>query len=891
MWNRYVVGKCLDASLLDKAIEATQLAAGSGPKSSGDSELLIDLGFRLGARFLITENVDDLHRAIPVLQRTLELSPNKGSNKAELLHLLGMPLLSFFKRKAILVVLDCAVLAARCAVALTTHVHSREPDYLYNLGSSLRVRFQYNGNLNDIGQSIAALGRAVELTPDGHPDKPLHYDNLGVSLRVRFQRNGDLGDIEKSIAAHRRAVELTLDGHAAKPACYSNLGNSLRVRFERNGDLKDIEQSIAAHLHKPSRYNNLGISLQVRFERNGNLDDIEQSITALRRAVELTPDGHSDKPARYNNLGNALNDRCKSKPTRSNFDMAVQAYMEASAQPLGSSSLRLSASRQCVRLHSSHPSFATRESLLLALSYVVAVLPEVVWLGHDIHRRFDESAKLGELVNIAVSGAIAARSLEQAVEWSEAGRALIWSQVLSLRTPLDDLWDAHPRLAESLQDVQQQLQQSAPTSFTFDVDSVGSVAEFESNPGADRHRGHAIKYDALLKEIRDCTGFEDFLRPKRFEALVPAPELMSGPVVFINVAGSCSDALILTPGGKLASVALPDLSFKRARDLRTHWTTNLNQRKMRVRGVDSLDELEDDFNPLHALLESIWTWIVDPILKALDMPNPIHNERLPHITWCPTGPLTQLPLHAAGVYSDPDGPRVFDFVVSSYTPSLAAFLRSAEAVAKHQHVPKTLVLTQPDTPHSSPLPGTHLEGRRLQEVLAGSQIDSTLLEHTKATVAAVKSAINQYPWIHFACHGKQHSGDPTQSAFALYDGPLSLAALMSTTAENAELAFLSACQTATGDEKNPEESAHLAAGMLAVGFKGVAATLWSIGDRDAPIVVEAYYKELLKLRESGTLGKGETGAAYALHEAVRVLRERLGENKFVRWAPFVHFGV
>ena len=133
--------------------------------------------------------------------------------------------------------------------------------------------------------------------------------------------------------------------------------------------------------------------------------------------------------------------------------------------------------------------------------------------------------------------------------------------------------------------------------------------------------------------------------------------------------------------------------------------------------------------------------------------------------------------------------------------------------------------------------------------------------------------------------------DATKSAFALCDGPLTLADLMRTVADNAELAFLSACQTAVGDANTPEESAHLAAGMLAVGFKGVVATMWSIVDADAPVVVEAYYKELLALRAAGKLGKGETGAAYALHEAQKVLREKVGVTEFMRWAPFVHFGV
>lgn len=115
---------------------------------------------------------------------------------------------------------------------------------------------------------------------------------------------------------------------------------------------------------------------------------------------------------------------------------------------------------------------------------------------------------------------------------------------------------------------------------------------------------------------------------------------------------------------------------------------------------------------------------------------------------------------------------------------------------------------------------------------------------------------------------------------------------MRTVADDAELAFLSACQTATGDAGNPEESVHLAAGMLAVGFKGVVATMWSIMDEDAPVVVKAYYKKLIELRSgAGKVEKGETGAAYALHEAVAQLRAKVGEENFGRWAPFVHLGV
>ena len=77
---------------------------------------------------------------------------------------------------------------------------------------------------------------------------------------------------------------------------------------------------------------------------------------------------------------------------------------------------------------------------------------------------------------------------------------------------------------------------------------------------------------------------------------------------------------------------------------------------------------------------------------------------------------------------------------------------------------------------------------------------------------------------------------------------------------------------------------------MAVGFKGVIATMWSIYDADAPSIVEAYYKKLLELRASGTVPLGHTGAAYALHYAMGCLRDEVGEDRFERWVPFVHFG-
>ncbi|KAF5346569.1 hypothetical protein D9758_013491 [Tetrapyrgos nigripes] len=206
------------------------------------------------------------------------------------------------------------------------------------------------------------------------------------------------------------------------------------------------------------------------------------------------------------------------------------------------------------------------------------------------------------------------------------------------------------------------------------------------------------------------------------------------------------------------------------------------------------------------------------------------------------------------------------------------------------------------------------------------------LTHDEAVVDTVKRELSKYEIVHLACHGIQDSINPLDSAFALNVGNLKLQDLMRLSLEKAELAVLFVCQTATGDENLPEEAVHLAAGMLAVGYPSVVATMWSISDRDAPIVADKVYENLLGHRdeletrnpsqsaayehlrkEVGTAyalhaavkylrspwghhdklvtRNPRQSAAYALHAAVEHLRKEVGEMEFVKWIPFVHYGV
>lgn len=298
---------------------------------------------------------------------------------------------------------------------------------------------------------------------------------------------------------------------------------------------------------------------------------------------------------------------------------------------------------------------------------------------------------------------------------------------------------------------------------------------------------------------------------------------------------------------------------------------------------------------------------------------PREQTQRPRIWWCPTGALSFLPLHAAGVYKKGSGPglNVQDFVVSSHTPTISAFLNNL-------HKPRTtnlaaptsvLLISEPNTPGLSSIPGTREETQAIQKLItgtvsAGAVARALLLEGAEATVARVKDELQLHSWVHFACHAIQDI-DSLKSGFYLHDKRLELLEIMKqrTTVDTVTgpnniaatelvLAFLSACQTGTGDEKLSDEVVHIAAGMLAVGYHGVVATLWSIKDAYGKDVAVSFYKHLLgelSIQDESHLKEdGLGGAAWALDHAVSDLREALvdqgSEEGLLIWVPYMHYG-
>lgn len=130
----------------------------------------------------------------------------------------------------------------------------------------------------------------------------------------------------------------------------------------------------------------------------------------------------------------------------------------------------------------------------------------------------------------------------------------------------------------------------------------------------------------------------------------------------------------------------------------------------------------------------------------------------------------------------------------------------------------------------------------------------------------------------------QGLGDRCGSGFALWDGILSLSDPAALPTRHRDLAFLFACQTASGSTTHLAEAIHLAAAVQFLGYQHVIATMWIIADSPAPHVANAVYTSL-------TTGNGpdHSRATEALHRAIRALRG-IDPTDPLLWAPYTHLG-
>ena len=921
-----------DRSDLDAAIDAWRRAdAATSPGDPYRAELLSNMGISLRARFELAGDSADLEAAIDAGRQAVALTPPGHQELPGRLSNLSGALHRRFTHAGDGADLEAAISARRQAVALTPPGHPELAVWQAGIVLFLADRFALTGNSADLDDAIDAGRQAVTLTPPGHTGLPLYQSNLAVALGARFELTGDSADLDDAISTGQAALAGTLPGYAGPFVYESNQASWLSYRFGLTGDAADLDAAISlarqavartppGHVARSASLETLGTCLLARFRQSGDSADVDAAIDAVRQAVTCTPLGHHQRAGSLSRLGQCLGARFEQAGDGADLDAAIDAVRQAvtCASPghrdfaaflgnLGSGlAARFSRSRDSADLDAAighlQQASATATSIPAirlraatewgdvaaaagrwqeaADGYAAAVglMPVVAWHGLNRGTRERHLAELAGLAAEAAAYAVLAGQSRRAVEVLEQGRSVLWSQALNLRSDLDRLAGQYPEQAARLDSIRQildapALPPMAAPGGTADGGAADGMPAPPPRDTADLRRRLAREWDEAVAEVRALDGFRYFL------AATPYPELAAaaadGPVVIINVGSPGSHALIVTAASDQPDVVdLPGLSPDTAAG---------HAAAMQEALADATDR-----HDVMDVLGGLWDAIAEPALAALGYTSaPEAGAPWTRVWWCPTGPLSLLPIHAAGHYPRRPGTAtngydcVPDRVISSYIPTLAALARARQTLvpAPIRH----LTVGMPDTPGLPSLLAVPAEleilARHFPPDRGGKQLIGP-----QATRDAVARAAVTCSWAHFACHARQDQDTPDGSGLALFDGTLTITDLAAQPSGHRDLAFLSACETAAGSRRHPDEAIHLAAALQFLGYRHVIATMWTIADSPAPGVADSVYAMLAR---HGT--PDPERAAEALHRATRILRQQYPADPRT-WAPYIHLG-
>ncbi|KAI9462804.1 CHAT domain-containing protein [Lactarius psammicola] len=465
---------------------------------------------------------------------------------------------------------------------------------------------------------------------------------------------------------------------------------------------------------------------------------------------------------------------------------------------------------------------------------------------------------------------------EEAVETLEQGRALLWSEMRGLRTPMAQLIGEDSPLAKRFAEINLALEtltvSVTPSGRPEMEDGITQSKDWTDPFGqlVIKRQKLVEERDTLVSQIQGRPGLEGFLKAPSFTTLRSAAS--RGPVIIINHCKWRSDILILFHNSLPCSIPAVIGFYDRANKLQDELV------EARKHGLDS-DEYQD---ALCSVLKGLYELVGEPVIKRLRVLGVPEQSR---IWWCPTSVFCSLPLHAMGPIPSSDAcERYFsDLYIPSYTPSLSALIESRKASPQTLIKPSLLLVAQPD----DSLPGVKGEIKVIRSLEA--RVTVAGLVSSEATPSSVIEGLRGSHFAHFACHGALETGKPFEASFKLHGGSrLTLLDIVQSRLPDAEFAFLSCCHAAEITEESiADEALHLTAAMQYCGFRSVVGTMWEMADTDGRDLAKSFYKSLFSGQEAGV--PYYERSARALRDATWKLRRKRGIT-LERWVNFVHYG-
>lgn len=907
-----------DLALLDEVIDVARRAVTAMPDGQA-APALNTLGSALRDRAELRSSSEDLVAAIDALTRAAQVATPGSLTHAACLASLSQALLTRFIRIGEMADLDAAIDFAAQAVAATPAGSANDAGLARVLAVALLTRFEWTGSEPDLDAAIVTFDRAVAALPPVHPDRAEYLSKHAIALQMKYLRTEQLHYLDEAIKVSRQALAAAPGGHLNTALYQMILAASLRLRCLEAENAAGLDEAIELARRAvaaapggsalgPMFQAELGSALTVQFMFSEARTDIDEAVSWLRKGVAATA-GQPSQADYLQRLALALAGAYEQSGLPQEREEALRMYAQVAEFPAASAAARINAALQGAI-------FAKDFALSAAADLLETAVRLLPLAASRQLTRADRQHTLGQFAFLSNHAAELALTVggpgapARALGLLELGRAVLQGQALDTRRDLLDLYAAHPALATRFHELRGLLDTSdgpdagfaeamahpgsamlgTPLALTRALNLTSAPATGTHLPtgGPDRFQA-GTEFTALLDHIRGLPGFESFLLPVAPAELIRYAT--QGPIVAFNIGLSRCDALIVVPSG-IEHVPLPNLSGEELADQIDLWEAALGL--ITGPGADR-NERDAAEESLSGMLEWLWDVAVEPVLRHLGYTGTAEpGQPWPRIWWMPGGLLGMLPIHAAGYHRSRGGATVLDQVVSSYTPTVRA-LSYARERARATPPARSLIVAMPTTPGvDAPLPAVPRETADLTLLLPSPTVlieqDDSVTERTP-TRDRVLAALADVGIAHFTCHAFSHPNDPSRSQIVLHDhrdSPFTVATLIPARLRHAQLAFLSACQTARSEDLDLfDEAIHLTSAFQLAGFPHVIGTLWSVLDSVSVDVAVRFYKRLQS--EPRTLTVADS--AQALHDTIQELRDRPGwAARPSRWAAHIHVG-
>jgi tetratricopeptide (TPR) repeat protein len=519
-----------------------------------------------------------------------------------------------------------AITVTREAMQLRPVGHPLRFRLLDNLANALSLRHLYEGHSESLSEAITLRREALRLLPDSHPERAMIMSNHADSLLASSHTSGGHESLVEAISLLREAVLLRSPGAYAHDTVLNTLAEALVAKHGKDSETEALSEAVVLHrealqlqsMRHYQRFRSLEGLARVLC-KSGSRSWIE-ALSCYQQALEICPVGSPPRSRLLSGMS-----KCFLDPNSPSFSLAdgISCLSEAYAHTFSHVSVRLkSAVPDLQQLEaaydasikgSSTTSLTQEDERILSLYIqVISLLPLAANFGLYNTARLQAVTGCDEIARTAASRAMLLGRVSQAVEMLEQGRSVFWTQTLHLRAttfdgvPEDD--------SQELQRILRRLEHGARRLESPEQ----SVDQRERELEQRRQLNEAAQ--ALIAKIRGYQGFNRFLMPPAFDALLGS--LPDGFVVILNASKLSHHALLLQRTSGLAtSLTLKpfhtgfDFAILRSqlpRDVSgfEHYG-EVEMRAMHLK-KGRLPEFED-------VLSVLWTSIVKPVADALGL--------------------------------------------------------------------------------------------------------------------------------------------------------------------------------------------------------------------------------------------------------------------------------